>query len=54
MFYILFVLQGWNKGIVFLNKMNLGRYWKIGPTRTLYIPAPLLKEGLNEVRIKTE
>nr|XP_022302707.1 beta-galactosidase-1-like protein 2 [Crassostrea virginica] len=44
-------MKGWNKGIVFLNKMNLGRYWKIGPTRTLYIPAPLLKEGLNEILI---
>ncbi|XP_062577620.1 beta-galactosidase-1-like protein 2 [Saccostrea cucullata] len=44
-------MNGWNKGVVFLNGFNLGRYWKIGPTRTLYVPAPLLKRGENEILI---
>ncbi|WP_167957355.1 glycoside hydrolase family 35 protein [Anaerosporobacter faecicola] len=40
---------GWGKGCVFLNGFNLGRFWEIGPQRRLYIPAPLLKEGHNEI-----
>ncbi len=42
-------LVGWGKGCVFLNGFNLGRYWEIGPQKRLYIPAPLLKKGLNEI-----
>ncbi|MDE7029373.1 MAG: beta-galactosidase [Lachnospiraceae bacterium] len=42
-------LDGWGKGCVFLNGFNLGRYWEIGPQRRLYIPAPLLKIGKNEI-----
>lgn len=42
-------LDGWGKGCVFLNGFNLGRYWEIGPQRRLYIPAPLLREGRNEI-----
>ncbi|MBW7458842.1 beta-galactosidase, partial [Paenibacillus sepulcri] len=42
-------LDGWSKGSVFLNGFNLGRYWEEGPARTLYVPAPLLKEGKNEL-----
>ena len=37
------------KGIVWINGFNLGRYWNVGPQKTLYVPAPLLKEGENEV-----
>ncbi|CAH1790221.1 unnamed protein product [Owenia fusiformis] len=44
-------MQGWDKGNVFVNGFNLGRYWEIGPQQTLYIPAPLLKEGQNEVLV---
>lgn len=29
----------------------LGRFWHIGPQKRLYIPAPLLKEGRNFLRI---
>ena len=32
-----------------INGFNLGRYWNIGPQKTLYVPAPLLKKGANEV-----
>lgn len=42
-------LDGWGKGCVFLNGFNLGRFWEIGPQKRLYIPAPLLKEGRNEI-----
>ena len=45
-------LQGWHKGVAFVNGHNLGRYWKIGPQKTLYVPAPWLKEGKNTVSVK--
>jgi len=44
-------LPGWTKGVVWLNGFNLGRYWQRGPQQTLYIPAPLLKQGRNELVI---
>ncbi len=40
---------GWGKGCAFINGFNLGRYWEIGPQKRLYIPAPLLKQGENEI-----
>lgn len=42
-------MKGFRKGFVTVNGHNLGRYWKIGPQRTLYLPAPFLKEGQNEI-----
>lgn len=42
-------LDGWTKGVVFLNGFHLGRYWNIGPQLTLYVPAPLLRSGTNEI-----
>ncbi|GFO29517.1 beta-galactosidase [Plakobranchus ocellatus] len=47
-------LEGWHKGVLFVNGFNLGRYWEKGPTRTLYLPAPLLKMGINQVVIFEE
>ena len=44
-------MEGWGKGCVFLNGFNLGRFWEIGPQVSLYIPAPLLKDGENEIVI---
>lgn len=41
--------EGWGKGCAFLNGFNLGRFWEIGPQKRLYIPAPLMKEGRNEI-----
>ncbi len=35
--------------MVWVNGHNLGRYWGIGPQQTLYLPAPWLKKGRNEV-----
>ncbi len=39
---------GWGKGVAFVNGFNLGRFWT-GPQTRLYVPAPLLKQGMNEV-----
>lgn len=41
--------SGWGKGCAFLNGFHLGRFWELGPQRRLYIPAPLLKAGGNEL-----
>ncbi len=41
----------WEKGIVWVNGHNLGRYWNIGPQTRLYCPAPWLKKGINEIII---
>ncbi|MGL5315502.1 MAG: hypothetical protein ACRC92_19770, partial [Peptostreptococcaceae bacterium] len=43
--------EGFGKGCAFINGFNLGRFWEIGPTNYLYIPAPLLKEGKNKIVI---
>lgn len=40
---------GWGKGFILVNGFNLGRFWDIGPQRTLYLPGCLLKEGENEI-----
>ncbi len=42
-------MAGWQKGIVIVNGHNLGRYWSIGPQTCLYVPAPYLNEGINEI-----
>ncbi|MFC5467387.1 glycoside hydrolase family 35 protein [Cohnella suwonensis] len=42
-------MEGWTKGVAFINGFNLGRYWNKGPQRTLYVPAPLLRQGDNEI-----
>lgn len=41
--------EGWGKGCAFVNGFNIGRFWEIGPQKRLYIPAPLLKKGKNEI-----
>lgn len=43
-------LPGFTKGFVVVNGFNLGRYWNpAGPQKTLYLPAPILREGKNEI-----
>ncbi|CAL9418518.1 Beta-galactosidase [Actinosynnema sp. ALI-1.44] len=42
-------LAGFTKGVVWVNGSCLGRYWHIGPQRTLYLPEPLLHRGDNEI-----
>jgi beta-galactosidase len=42
--------EGWGKGCVFVNGFNIGRYFNsAGPQKTLYVPAPLLKTGANQI-----
>ena len=44
-----FLMRPGVKGLVWINGFNLGRYWDRGPTGTLYVPAPVLKKGRNEI-----
>lgn len=44
-------MRDWVKGIVIVNGFVLGRYAAIGPQLTLYLPAPLLKKGTNEILV---
>ena len=46
-------MKGWTKGVCFINGHNLGRYWERGPQKTLYVPAPWLQKGENEVGLST-
>lgn len=43
--------ETWGKGLVYVNGRGVGRIWNIGPQQTLYVPAPLLREGENELLI---
>jgi len=47
-------MHGFGKGFVYLNGHNLGKYWEIGPTQTIYVPAGWLKKGKNEVVVFDE
>ena len=42
-------LAGYQKGLVWVNGHNLGRYWNIGPQKRLYCPAGWLRRGTNEI-----
>ncbi|MFD3530360.1 beta-galactosidase family protein [Streptomyces sp. NPDC058664] len=42
-------LDGWTKGNAWVNGFALGRYWSRGPQQSLYVPAPVLRAGTNEV-----
>ena len=44
-------MEAWGKGIIFVNGHNIGRYWKVGPQQTLYIPGVWLKKGENKIVI---
>ena len=44
-------MSKWSKGTVYVNGINLGRYWKIGPQLRLYCPAPFLKRGRNIIDV---
>ena len=46
-------MRGWGKGAVWINGHALGRFWNLGPQQTLYVPAPWLKKGTNEVIVFT-
>jgi len=38
-------MSKWNKGLVWVNGICLGRYWNIGPTQTMLLPGSWLKKG---------
>ena len=42
-------LDGFKKGVIFVNGRVLSRYWAVGPQKTAYLPAPFLKTGENEL-----
>ena len=42
-------MRGWGKGHVWVNGHHLGRFWKIGPQQTLFLPGPWLKNGANVI-----
>ncbi|XP_022901587.2 beta-galactosidase-1-like protein 2 [Onthophagus taurus] len=44
-------MSSWTKGFVVVNNFILGRYSSIGPQQTLFLPAPLLKEGKNTIMV---
>jgi beta-galactosidase len=46
--------RGWGKGAVWINGHALGRFWNLGPQQTLYVPAPWLQKGANEIVVFTQ
>jgi beta-galactosidase len=47
-------MRGWGKGLVWVNGHNVGRYWKIGPQQSLFVPAEWMRKGKNEVIVFDE
>lgn len=42
-------MQTWGKGMVWVNGKAMGRFWKIGPQQTLFMPGCWLNKGKNEI-----
>ena len=42
-------MELFGKGIVLVNGFNIGRFWNVGPTLSLYAPKSLFKKGENEI-----
>ncbi|MGN8048880.1 glycoside hydrolase family 35 protein [Curtobacterium sp. 22159] len=42
-------LDGFRKGVAWVNGFCLGRYWSRGPQQTLAVPGPVLRAGRNEL-----
>lgn len=42
-------IDGFTRGVVFINGVNLGRHFNLGPQKSLYVPKRLLKNGKNEI-----
>ena len=48
-------MTGFGKGVVFVNQVNIGRFWEKGPHLSLYVPKGYLEKGDNEIVVfKTE
>ncbi|WP_447913566.1 glycoside hydrolase family 35 protein [Microbacterium phyllosphaerae] len=41
----------WGKGVVWVNGLLLGRYWRRGPQRTLFVPRPATLTGNNTITV---
>ena len=44
-------LKNFTRGYIWINGILLGRYDEIGPFLTTYIPAGILKQGKNEIKL---
>ncbi|KJL27307.1 Beta-galactosidase precursor [Microbacterium azadirachtae] len=44
-------VSGWGSGAVWINGFALGRHSARGPQETLYVPAPVLRAGGNEILV---
>lgn len=42
-------MSAFGKGVVFVNNVNIGRFWDRGPIVSLYLPKGYLKKGVNEI-----
>ena len=42
-------VSGAGHGVAYVGGFCVGRYWDVGPQQTLYVPAPLVRAGRNEV-----
>jgi len=42
-------MRSWGKGHVWVNGHHLGRFWRIGPQQSLYLPTGWLKRGRNSI-----
>lgn len=42
-------MENWGKGQVWINGHAIGRFWRVGPQQTLYVPGAWLKKGKNEI-----
>jgi beta-galactosidase len=44
-------MSNFHFGVVWVNGHNLGRYWEVGASRSIYLPSVWQKEGANEVTV---
>ena len=44
-------MRNWHFGVVWVNGHNLGRYWDVGASRSLYLPSVWQKAGTNQITI---
>ena len=44
-------MEGGHRGEVWVNGFHLGRFDERGPQQTLYVPAPVLREGENTIEV---
>lgn len=44
-------MSQFGKGVAFINGYNLGRFWQVGPTLSLYLPGSFIEKGINKITI---